>query len=99
MAIARKTPAKRKVGPYGFDRRAAEYDRRVVESIGTGRLGEAVTAMEPEFVEGAKPNSLWQMAMLVGVLSVIPMEGELLSYQVPTYYGMLCASFRPKSGS
>ena len=99
VASADQAHAHRKGGPYGFDRRAAEYDRRVVESIGTGRLGEAVTAMEPEFVEGAKPDSLWQMAMLVGVLSVIPMEGELLSYQVPTYYGMLCASFRPKSGS
>jgi aromatic ring-opening dioxygenase LigB subunit len=35
------------------------------------------------------------MAMLVGVLEVTPMKGELVSYQVPTYYGMLCASYQP----
>jgi aromatic ring-opening dioxygenase LigB subunit len=33
--------------------------------------------------------------MLAGALSVVPMAGELVSYQVPTYYGMLCASFKP----
>ena len=51
--------------------------------------------MDPDFVDGAKPDSWWQMAMLVGVLSVVPMRGELVSYQVPTYYGMLCASYHP----
>jgi hypothetical protein len=38
-------------------------------------------------------DSLWQKAMLAGALSIVPMQGELLSYQVPTYYGMICASF------
>lgn len=96
VASADQAHAHRKGSPYGFDRRAAEYDRRVVEAIGAGRLGETIMGMEPDFVEGAKPDSLWQMAMLVGILSVLPMEGKLLSYQVPTYYGMLCASFRPR---
>ncbi len=84
----------RKSGPYGFDRRAAEYDRIVVDAIRRDRL-EEVVKLGPELVDGARPDSLWQMAMLVGALSITPMRGELVSYQVPTYYGMLCASYRP----
>ena len=97
VASADQAHAHRKSGPYGFDKRAAEYDRLVVDAVGTDTLGEVIAKMEPDFIEGAKPDSLWQMAMLVGTLSVVPMNGELLSYQVPTYYGMLCASYQPKS--
>ena len=83
-----------KNGPYGFDPRAAEYDRLVLDAIRRDALQE-ITAYDPGFVDGARPDSLWQMAMLVGVLSQVPMKGELVSYQVPTYYGMLCASYKP----
>lgn len=86
----------KKSGPYGFDKRAAEYDRIVVDAIKRDRLKE-IMKLDPDFVEGARPDSLWQMAMLVGAISVTPMRGELVSYQVPTYYGMLCASYRPVS--
>jgi len=83
-----------KSGPYGYDARAAEYDRLVVDAVRRGRL-DRLMKLDPDFVEGARPDSLWQMAMLVGVLSVCPMRGRLVSYQVPTYYGMLCASYEP----
>ena len=94
VASADQAHAHRKSGPYGFDRRAAEYDRRVVDLIRRGSL-EQMMQFDPDFVEGAKPDSLWQLAMLVGALRVVPMKGTLLSYQVPTYFGMLCASYRP----
>jgi aromatic ring-opening dioxygenase LigB subunit len=92
VASADQAHAHRKDGPYGFDRRAKEYDRRVVEAVQEGALA-SVMEMEPGFVEGAKPDSLWQMTILAGALSVVPMKGELVSYQVPSYYGMLCASY------
>lgn len=92
VASADQAHAHRKGGPYGFDRRAAEYDRLVVEAVQRDRLRRLLD-LSPEFVEGAKPDSLWQIAMLAGALSVVPMRGELLSYQVPTYFGMLCASY------
>lgn len=97
VASADQAHAHRKDGPYGFDKRAAEYDRKVAEAIQADRLGD-VLGMKPDLVEGAKPDSLWQMAMLAGALSLVPMKGELVSYQVPTYYGMLCAMFRPVRG-
>ena len=94
VASADQAHSHKKSGPYGFDERAAHYDRQVIEAIRGDRLGD-VMKMDPDFVDGAKPDSWWQMAMLVGVLSVVPMRGELVSYQVPTYYGMLCASYHP----
>ncbi len=94
VASADQAHAHRKGGPYGFDERAAEYDSRVAEAIRRDRL-DSIMGIEQGLVEGAKPDSLWQMAMLAGAISVVPMKGELLSYQVPTYFGMLCAGFRP----
>ena len=94
IASADQAHAHRKSGPYGFDRRAAAYDRMVIEAIGRGRL-ERIMDFDRELIEGAKPDGFWQMAMLAGALNEVPMTGTLLSYQVPTYFGMLCAGFKP----
>jgi aromatic ring-opening dioxygenase LigB subunit len=94
VASADQAHRHQKSGPYGFDKRAAVYDRQVIDLIRHNRL-EDVVKMSPAFVDGARPDSLWQMAMLAGALSVVPMKAELVSYQVPTYYGMLCASYQP----
>jgi len=79
-------------GPYGYDARAREYDETVQDAIKGQRLS-SLMKLDPSLVEAAKPDSLWQMTVLAGILSIIPMKGELVSYQVPTYYGMLCAGF------
>jgi len=94
VASADQAHAHRKSGPYGFDPRAKEYDQRVVEAIQQQRL-DSLIGIRADFVEAAKPDSLWQMAILAGALAVVPMRGELISYQVPTYFGMLCASYQP----
>ena len=94
VASADQAHRHEKSGPYGFDKRAAVYDKQVVDLIRHNKLGE-ILKMSPSFVDGARPDSLWQMAMLVGALSVVPMKAELVSYEVPTYYGMLCASYQP----
>jgi aromatic ring-opening dioxygenase LigB subunit len=96
VASSDQAHAHRKSGPYGFDSRAKEYDRYVVEAIKGNRL-TSVMKIDPSLVEAAKPDSLWQMTVLAGALSVVPMTGELVSYQVPTYYGMLCAGFARNS--
>jgi aromatic ring-opening dioxygenase LigB subunit len=53
-------------------------------------------SLPPQFIEDAKPDSLWQLAMLEGILEHAEMTGRLLSYHVPTYFGMLCAAYLPK---
>ena len=97
VASADQAHRHQRSGPYGFDNRAAVYDRQVVDLIRHDKL-EEIVKMSKSFVDGARPDSLWQMAMLVGALSVVPMKAELVSYQVPTYYGMLCASYKPIRG-
>jgi aromatic ring-opening dioxygenase LigB subunit len=93
IASADQAHAHKKSGPYGFNRAAAEYDRFVVDAIEKNRI-QSVMNLKAKFVENAKPDSLWQMTMLAGVLSKVRMRAELFSYQVPTYYGMICAGFR-----
>ena len=84
-------------GPYGFAPASAEYDRRVVEIVQAGRLGD-LAAFEPGFAGEAKADSWWQMLMLHGALAAAggAWQPELLAYEAPTYYGMLCAAFEPR---
>jgi aromatic ring-opening dioxygenase LigB subunit len=92
VASADQAHAHKKSGPYGYSPNAAMYDERVVEAIKGDHLA-SIMDFDPAFIDGAKPDSLWQMTMLAGVLSVVSMKGRLISYQVPTYYGMICASY------
>jgi aromatic ring-opening dioxygenase LigB subunit len=79
-------------GPFGFDPASGEYDERVVGLVSDDRLGD-VLELEP-IVEAASADSLWQMAMLHGALGD-GFRAELLSYERPTYFGMLVAAFAP----
>ena len=74
-------------GPYGFDAAAKEYDEQMVSIIKSNELSRLLD-INMELVGRAKPDSLWQMLILYGVMKVTPMVGEMLSYQVPTYFGM-----------
>jgi aromatic ring-opening dioxygenase LigB subunit len=80
-------------GPFGFHPASAEYDRRVVELVRENRLGD-LHELE-SIVTAASADSLWQMAMLHGALAD-DFDAELLSYECPTYFGMLCAAFEPR---
>ncbi|MDV3278750.1 MAG: hypothetical protein LYZ69_09870 [Nitrososphaerales archaeon] len=92
VASADQAHAHKKNGPYGFSPKAAVYDRLVTEAIAAGRL-KSIMNLPRSLVDAAKPDSLWQMAMLAGILGEVGMRGDLFSYQVPTYYGMLCAGY------
>jgi aromatic ring-opening dioxygenase LigB subunit len=81
-------------GPYGFDPASADYDGRIVELVGEDRLGD-LFGFDPSFVEAAKADSFWQLLMLHGALETSAnWRPELLSYEVPTYFGMLCAAYK-----
>ena len=82
-------------GPYGFDPASAEYDGRMVELIGEDRLA-GLLELDPAFVDAAKADSFWQLLMLHGALEAAgTWRSDLLSYEAPTYFGMLCAAFAP----
>src|SRR6266850_2474449 len=84
-------------GPYGFTPKSKEFDEAVVSLIRDGdglrfsRLGSA-------FAREAKADSYWQMLMLEGALGHDGWKGELLSYEAPTYFGMLCAAYAQQAG-
>jgi aromatic ring-opening dioxygenase LigB subunit len=79
-------------GPYGYDPAAAEYDERVCDIVRENRLGDL---LELEELAGrGKADSLWQMVVLHGALGDA-WRAELLSYEAPTYFGMLVAAFEP----
>lgn len=83
-------------GPYGFDPAAAELDRRVRELVEADDLA-GLRSLPDELIAAAKPDSWWQLLMLYGALEgdAARWRGELLSYEAPTYYGMLVAGYAP----
>jgi aromatic ring-opening dioxygenase LigB subunit len=80
-------------GPYGHSPAARTFDAKVVDIVRRDRL-EELLAIDPDLILDAKPDSYWQMLMLHGALCGQGWRGELLSYEAPTYFGMLCASYR-----
>jgi aromatic ring-opening dioxygenase LigB subunit len=81
-------------GPYGYAAESKEYDDRIVEIVRGNRLGE-LPAWDPGVAVAAKADSFWQLLMLHGALGE-GFDAELLSYEAPTYFGMLCAAFTPR---
>jgi len=81
-------------GPYGFVAESAPYDDRIVELVRANELGELVD-VDPSWAVTAKADSFWQLLMLHGAIGD-GYDVELLSYEVPTYFGMLTASYAPR---
>ncbi len=92
IASADQAHAHRRSGPYGFSTAASPYDKFVLDAIRRNNL-KSILRLDQRLVERAKPDSLWQMAILAGIINSVPLRSELLSYEVPTYYGMACAGF------
>jgi aromatic ring-opening dioxygenase LigB subunit len=95
IASADHGHAHRKDGPYGFDEKAREYDELVCEIVEGNDL-HRLMEVEPELVERAKADSWWQMLMLAGATGD-GWRGRLISYEAPTYFGMLTAAYRPRA--
>jgi len=82
-------------GPYGFDPASAVYDRQIVQLVRDNCLS-GLLDIDPAFVATAQADSWWQMLVLHGAVGD-DFDVDLLSYEAPTYFGMLCASFTPRA--
>jgi aromatic ring-opening dioxygenase LigB subunit len=80
-------------GPYGQAPESEPYDELICELVREKRLGE-LAAVDVDFAVAAKADSYWQLLMLHGAIGDA-WTPELLSYEAPTYFGMLCASYLP----
>jgi aromatic ring-opening dioxygenase LigB subunit len=78
-------------GPYGFAAESAPYDALIQGLVAENRLGELVD-IDAAWAVTAKADSFWQLLMLHGAIGDV-FDAELLSYEAPTYFGMLTASF------
>ena len=83
-------------GPYGFHASAAKYDALVCELVRSGNLA-GLSDISEEMVEQAKADSWWQMLMLHGATK--GWSGRLISYEAPTYFGMMTAAYCPPEAS
>jgi aromatic ring-opening dioxygenase LigB subunit len=84
----------REDGPYGFHPAAATVDAEVVAAVAANDLLRLID-LDEERARDAAIDGLWQALILAGALEVAPMDVELLSYEAPTYYGMLVAAWSP----
>ena len=75
---------------------SAEVDRIVVDAVTADRLGDMLVVSDERAAEAAI-DGLWQAIMLEGVRRRTPLRGEFLSYEAPTYYGMIVAAYRPNT--
>jgi aromatic ring-opening dioxygenase LigB subunit len=81
-------------GPYGFHPDAAVVDQLVVAAL-RDNDPERLIDLPDEQVANAAIDGLWQALMLAGVIRHVPMRGEVLCYEAPSYYGMIVATFEP----
>jgi aromatic ring-opening dioxygenase LigB subunit len=78
-------------GPYGFSPNSEPYDAEIVRVVRDNALGE-LPSWEPRVAVDALADSFWQLLMLHGALGD-GWRSDLLSYEAPTYFGMLTASY------
>lgn len=80
-----------KSGPYGFDPRAKQYDELVVDALFTDSF-ENVLDLDPAFIEGAKPDSFWNLIMFFGFIRRGQLVPKFHYYYLQRYFGMLLAT-------
>ena len=80
-------------GPYGFDPAARQYDELICGLVRDGRL-DRLANIPLGLVESAKADSWWQMLILHGATRD-GWRARLVSYEAPTYFGMLTAAYLP----
>ena len=84
-------------GPYGLHEDAAKLDAQVVTLLQRNDF-EAMTEFDSTFIENAKPDGIWQSLMLAGAIHPEDRQITVLSYEAPTYFGLICAAIRPRIG-
>jgi aromatic ring-opening dioxygenase LigB subunit len=80
---------------FGYDPAAGECDATIIQAIRDQRL-ERLLDLDTALVAGAKTEAVEPLLVLHGVTESLHVQSEVLSYEVPTYFGMLCATYTPE---
>ncbi len=77
---------------FGYSPAAAEHDRWYCAAIRDQRLDRLLSVAD-DLLRGSWSDSLWQTLILAGAVEAAGLHGDLLSYAVPTYYGLAVAVY------
>ena len=80
-------------GPYGYDKNSKKYDDCVFDLIKSNKLSK-IQEFSEEFLDKAKPDSFWQMLILIGIIEEANLKNSFCVYECPDYYGMMVAAFQ-----
>lgn len=80
-------------GPYGYDPAAKKLDEEVVSLIRQNQF-EKMAEFPDDYVAAAKPDGIWQTLILAGAIRPEERQVEFLSYEAPTYFGLICVSIK-----
>ncbi|RIW32349.1 extradiol ring-cleavage dioxygenase [Bacillus salacetis] len=79
-------------GPYGYHEEAQILDEKVTLLLQQDNLEEMAEFPE-ESIENAKPDGIWQTMILAGAIPFDERKSKFLSYEAPTYFGLLCMAY------
>jgi aromatic ring-opening dioxygenase LigB subunit len=79
-------------GPFGFDPASVECDAAVTEAVRANAL-ERMLGYDADWIDRGLTEAVEPLLALHGVLEGTNLRAEVLSYEVPTYYGMMCAAY------
>ena len=79
---------------FGYSPAAAQYDAVYCQAVKANRL-DSLRDLSDEILVDSWSDSLWQTLVLAGALNAVPMQVDFISYAVPSYYGMVVATYEP----
>ena len=83
-----------KDGPYGFNPAGPEYDKRIMEVMGSGAFAD-LFAFKEAFLEEAAECGHRSFVLMAGAFDGLAVESKMLSYEGPFGVGYGVTLFRP----
>ncbi|MBI3830416.1 MAG: hypothetical protein HY291_12925 [Planctomycetes bacterium] len=77
---------------FGYSPAAAQYDAMYCKAVAANRLDNLLDISDEMLID-SWADSLWQTLVFAGALKAVPMQVDVLSYAVPSYYGMVVAVY------
>jgi len=81
-------------GPYGYNTASQEFDTALIDAVKAQDLARLLE-FDLDWLKRAATDSYGQVLNLYGATDGLNYKGELLSYEVPTYFGMMCVAYEP----
>ena len=79
-------------GPYGYDIASKEFDTALIDAVKAQDLARLLE-FDLDWLKRASTDSYGQILNLYGAIRGTNFRSEVLSYEVPTYFGMMCVAY------